>query len=383
MRQAAQPEEMEGAGPGVVQDVPGVQTIRVSCPTCGIHVASVPWAEPGSRFTRSSGDTVAWLCVQTCRKAVSEPMGAGWRSVGPICGRVFGRLERESGRGRPGGLRCIGVDGTSCRKGHKCLAVVAGRDRGRVVWCREGYGKKVPGGFLSQLTEAQRASAGVVSGDGARWIDASMAEWLPNARRVMDPFHVVSWMQDVLDGVRKEAWRRAKGTGAPMPKPRAGRPRKGEPRPERLASRIKGSRYALLKNPEDLIGRQRDALETIARGYKPPCRAYLLKERLRDVFRMGDPEIAQDRLDSWLASACHSGRQEIKDLSKKIRRRKDSIIEAVRLGVSNARVEAASNKIKLCVRMAYGFRNMDNLMALIMLRRSGMPVRLPGREGQQ
>ena len=98
---------------------------------------------------------------------------------------------------------------------------------------------------------------------------------------------------------------------------------------------------------------------------------------------MGDPEIAQDRLDSWLASACHSGRQEIKDLSKKIRRRKDSIIEAVRLGVSNARVEAASNKIKLCVRMAYGFRNMDNLMALIMLRRSGMPVRLPGREGQQ
>lgn len=55
----------------------------------------------------------------------------------------------------------------------------------------------------------------------------------------------------------------------------------------------------------------------------------------------------------------------------------------MRLGVSNARVEAASNKIKLCVRMAYGFRNMDNLMALIMLRRSGMPVRLPGREGQQ
>lgn len=42
-------------------------------------------------------------------------------------------------------------------------------------------------------------------------------------------------------------------------------------------------------------------------------------------------------------------------------------------------VEAVNNKIKLTVRMAYGFRNIDNLIALVMLRRPNLPVALPGR----
>ena len=66
-------------------------------------------------------------------------------------------------------------------------------------------------------------------------------------------------------------------------------------------------------------------------------------------------------------------------VEKKVRRRRDDIIAAVELGISNGRVEAINNKIKLTVRMAYGFRNLDNLFAMVMLRCSGLEVPLPGR----
>ena len=66
-------------------------------------------------------------------------------------------------------------------------------------------------------------------------------------------------------------------------------------------------------------------------------------------------------------------------MSRKVRRRKEAIVRAVQLGISNARIEAVNNKIKLTVRMGYGFRNIGNLIALIMLRCSDLQPQLPGR----
>lgn len=67
------------------------------------------------------------------------------------------------------------------------------------------------------------------------------------------------------------------------------------------------------------------------------------------------------------------------EAGRKVRRRRDAILRAVELGISNARVEAINNKIKVTQRMAYGFRNVDNLIALVMLRCSDLEVTLPGR----
>ena len=66
-------------------------------------------------------------------------------------------------------------------------------------------------------------------------------------------------------------------------------------------------------------------------------------------------------------------------LQRKIRRHKNAIIATITNGISNARIEATNNKIKLSVRMAYGFRNIDNLISMIMLRCGGLNIGLPGR----
>lgn len=158
-----------------------------------------------------------------------------------------------------------------------------------------------------------------------------------------------------------------------------GRSRKGGGLGPSRAAAIKGGRYALLRNPENLTAVQRDTLEKIAREDKQLHSVYLLKERLRDVFKADDGEQARELLDNWLKSACHSGAEAVREPSKKVRRHKEAIVRSVELGIGNARVEAIDNKIKLTVRMAYGFRNMDNLIAAVMLRCSNLPVALPGR----
>ncbi|WP_146143681.1 transposase, partial [Bifidobacterium callitrichos] len=145
--------------------------------------------------------------------AVSALMRVDWKSVGPVCKRVADDLRAEQGAGLFDRLRSIGVDETSYRKGHKYMTVVVDHDRGRVVWMHQGHGEKVFDLFFRTLTEAQRASIRVITGDGARWIDECAFRWCPQAERILDGFHIVSWATDALDKVRTAAWREARKQG--------------------------------------------------------------------------------------------------------------------------------------------------------------------------
>lgn len=204
----------------------------------------------------------------------------------------------------------------------------------------------------------------------------------------MDPFHVVQWANDALDDVRREEWqvaKRAAREAAPR-RDRPGRPRRGEETPpearalKEAADAIKGSRYALVKNPEDLSEAQREKLESLKRKAGSRLfRAWELKEDLRAVFRAGSAAEAARLLETWLREAAYCRIKQVVAVEKKVRRRRDDVLAAVELGIGNGRVEAINNKIKVTVRMGYGFRNTDNLVALLMLRCSDCKPRLPGR----
>lgn len=104
--------------------------------------------------------------------------------------------------------------------------------------------------------------------------------------------------------------------------------------------------------------------------------AYRLKEGLRAIFHLPAEEVRL-ALEKWRRRAWSSRIPEFIDLQRKIRRHMDAIIATVTHQISNARVEATNNKIKLTIRMAYGFRNIDNLIALIYLRCGGRVIYLP------
>ena len=337
---------------------------RVACAEHGVTVAMVPWARRRSAYTYDFEQQVAWLSVHAPRSAVSALMRVDWKSVGPICRRVADDLRAEQGAGLFDHLRSIGVDETSYRKGHKYMTVVVDHDRGRVVWMHPGHGEKVFDQFFQQLTPAQRASIRVITGDGARWIDECAFRWCPQAERILDGFHIVSWATDALDKVRTAAWREAR---------RKGVAKKGSKDP------IKGARWALLKNEGDLTAGQRAQLECVANTNETLWEAYKLKERLRMILRQTADEAAP-LLRQWAADAFLSGIPGFVPLGEKIARRHFDILRTIRSGLSNARLEAINNKIKTTIKMGYGYRNLDNLIALVMLKCGGLDLQLPGRQ---
>ena len=148
----------------------------------------------------------------------------------------------------------------------------------------------------------------------------------------------------------------------------------------KAASEIKASAYALGKVPEHLTENQKIRLDMIEVNDPKLFRAYRLKEALRLLLKSTDVKQAEADLKRWLWWASHSRIPAFKELYKKIRRHKDHILNAIKLGLSNARIEATNNKIKLIIRKAYGFRNMQNMMDMVYLVCSSIRVPLPNRK---
>ena len=334
---------------------------RVACAEHGVAVAQVPWAEPGSRFTRDFEMERAWLTAVASRKTLGGFLRIAWRTAGDIARRVAARL----GSSMPcmfDGLTAIGVDETSYRKGRTYITVVVDHKRKRVVRAHDGYGKEVLDLFFRQLTDEQRASITAVTGDGAKWIDASVKEHLPNAERVLDSFHIVSWMTDTLDQVRKRLGNQA---------------RRGNDKT--ATETMKGLKYAV---PQEPRRPDRTAIRSVggARGHgsQGPALPVMAVEgtSLRTLPRQPVGQ-AEAELKRWIFRAPHSRIPEAVELCRKIRRRRDDILGTIGPGYSNARLEAFNNKIKVTIRMAYGFHHVDNLIAMIKLRCSGLPTHLP------
>lgn len=363
---------------------------RVQCPQHGVVTASVPWAYEGSRFTKDFDLTVAWLATYLSRSAVSEYMRIDWATVGRCISRARADLEPDLSK-RLDGLVNIGIDETSYRKGHRYITVVVNHDTNTVVWAHDGHGLSVLEQFYQSLTPEQLASIRVVTGDGARWITDCVNKYTPNCERCVDPFHVVEWAMDALDEVRRDAWRDAQSKAKALAKEqpaKKGRPKADDKHAAKLAEakaeakNIKNSSYALGKAPENLTANQQRKLEQIALNNPKLYRAYLRKEELRLILKNDDPEVAAKELKDWYWKASHSRIPAIKELGKKVMRHKEHILNTIRFKMSNARIEATNNKIKLIVRKAYGFRNIDNMLDMVYLVCSNVKVPLPNRKSK-
>ena len=164
-------------------------------------------------------------------------------------------------------------------------------------------------------------------------------------------------------------------------KGKRGRPKGGKKEKTELelqVEAVRSAKYPLLMNPENLSETYRAKLQQILLRDRRLATAYRLKEDLRLIFKMNIIEVPT-ALEKWRRRAWSCRIPQFVELQRKIKRHKNAILSTIRYGISNARIEATNNKIKLSVRMAYGFRNIENLISMIMLRCGGLPVSLPGR----
>jgi transposase len=334
---------------------------RVECRRHGVVVARTGWARHGSRFTRLFEQQVAWLATHCSKSAICELMRISWPTVGRIIERVV--AEERARQGDPlEGLRRIGIDELSFRKGQRYITVVVDHDTGRLVWAAEGRDKRTVLAFFEQLGEERAARIRLVSSDLGEWITRAVLECCPTATLCLDPYHVVALASTALDEVRREVWQQARRAG------------------DTTGARwLKGARWALWKRPERLTERQQAKLATIEHVNRRLYRAYLLKEQLRLVFH-SEPADAVELLEAWLVWARRSRIPSFVKLAKTITVNKTGIVATLTHRLSNARIEAINTTLRLICRRAYGFHSAEALIALAMLTLGGLRPPLPGRK---
>ena len=335
------------------------QAPRVQCRRHGVIVAAVPWARHDSSFTTAFEDQCAWLAVNTSARAVAQLMRTTWRAVGGICRRVSD--EARAQRDLLADLRRLGFDEISVRKGQSYLTVVVDHHTGRLVWAAPGRDRKTVEKFLDLLGDERCARLELVSCDMAEWITRPISERCPGATVCLDPFHVVKLATDALDEIRREVWNEARKAGEIA-----------------LAKDLKGARFALWKNPENLTARQQLKLAQIQQINQRLFRAYLLKEQLRQIYRV-DPDAAIGVLDAWLKWAWRCRLAPFVRLARTIRDQRAGIEAAFRNGLSNARVEQINTQIRLITRRGFGYHSQQAVIALAMLSLSGLCPPQPGR----
>jgi transposase len=332
---------------------------RVACPEHGVVVARVPWARHGSAYTRGLEDTVAWLAGETSMSAIAELVRISWRAVSHIVSRVVAE-RRRLGPDQLSGLRRIGIDELSYRKGRRYVVGVVDHDSGTLVWLGEGRDARTVDRFFGELGPVRSAAITHVTSDMGPWIHKSLARHVPGAIVCIDPFHVVRLGVEAMDEVRREVWNQARRAGE-----------------KKRARWLKGARFAVWMNPERLSQRQREQLAEIERTNAPLFRAYLLKEQLRLVVHEPDPEAAAAMLSAWCEAAFDSGLEPFRRAAVTISQFAERIVEAIRHRLTNARVEAVNTTLRLMVRRAYGFHSWAPLKALAMLRLGGLRPPLP------
>lgn len=332
---------------------------RVSCPEHGVVVAWVPWARHDTRHTLAFDDTAAWLATRTSKSTLEQLLRIAWRTVGAIVARVV--ADGVTARDPLAGLKRIGIDEISYKKGHRYITLVVDHASRRLVWATPGRDKASLADFFDALGDERCAAITHVSADAADWIAAVVAQRCPNAVRCADPFHVVAWATDALDQVRRDTWNTARKNGMSV-----------------HARDLKGARYALWKNPEDLTDRQQAKLAWVAKVNHRLYRAYLIKEQLRQVFALKGEE-GKALLDQWLAWARRCRIPAFVDLAARITKHRASIDASLEHRLSNGLVESTNTKVRLLTRMAFGFKSPDAMIALAMLNLGGYCPPLPGR----
>ena len=325
---------------------------RLVCPEHGVVTEAIPWAEHDSRFTRDFEDLVAWVAREMNKTAVKTLLHIAWATVGNIIERV---VARKLDRTRLERLYKIGIDEVSYRKGHKYLTVVADHATGDPVWIGEGRSQATVGAFFDELGERAKQLEAISMDMCAPYIQEATAR-APQAEIAFDPFHVVKLAGEAVHDVRRTEARERKGT------------------PE--AAVLKGSRWALLKAPENLRDQERVHLSAVAGLNSRVYRAYLLKEELRALYRCG-PRSAPEHLRAWLSWASRSNLAPFVKLGRTLRQYRDGILAAIRLRLSNGRMEGLNNKIGVIKHRAYGFHSFAALAAMVFLCCTDLHLELP------
>jgi transposase len=311
---------------------------RVQCPACGVtRQVAVPFADPQKRYTHGFERYVLDLSAHMTIQDVARHLGVSWDTIKDIQKQD---LQRHFSKPRLRKLRQIAIDEIAVAKGHRYLTVVLDLVSGAVVFVGDGKGADALAPFWKRL-RASRAKIKAVATDMSLAYISAVREHLPRAVHVFDHFHVIKLFNEKLSDFRRELYREAT---------------------QRLHRDIlKGTRWLLLKNPENLdpTRNERERLDEALRLNQPLATVYYLKEDLRQIWKQPDKATARRVLEDWIRRAEAAGIKMLRQFAGTLAMYRSGILAYYDYPISTGPLEGTNNKIKTMKRQAYGFRDQE------------------------
>ena len=311
---------------------------RVACQACGVvRQVDVPFADPRRSYTKSFRRYALELSRRMTIRDVARHLGVSWDVIKDLQKRD---LSRRYARPKLKHLRHIAIDEIAVAKGHRYLTVIMDLDSGAVVFVGDGKGADALKPFWKRLRPSKAVIEAVAMDMSAAYRGAVSAH-LPKAKVVFDHFHVIKLFNDKLSDLRRALYREATEV---MHK-----------------EVLKGTRWLLLKNPENL-DQERDEkrrLEEALALNKPLAVAYYLKEDLRRFWEQPGRRFATSFLTGWIRRAEASGIKMLQQMAKTLAAHRSGLLAYYDVMITSGPMEGTNNKIKTMKRQAYGFRDLE------------------------
>jgi len=310
---------------------------RLFC--CGsTRVEAFEWAAPGHRMTRRFFERVAALSTRLTVQEVSQMAGLSWDTVSRI-DKEATRLALGGDRPPIGRPRWIGVDEVSRTGGHVYFTVVTDLESGRVIFVGDGKGEEALATFFQELgPRGCRRIRGVVSDLGGGFLAAIKAH-IPKATHVLDRFHIVQWLNEALNKVRRRIF-----GGAPS---------------DLIGQGLKAEKWLLLSAYENLAHGDKLLLSRLADVNEPIYFAHLLKEEMRAI--LSHPWVYmksfRKNFAAWVQAVADAELPEFTAIARRLTVHLSKIEAGFHCGVPLGFVEATNGIIGDIRRRARGLRD--------------------------
>lgn len=316
---------------------------RVDCPDCGVKIERVPWAEGKKHLTT----TYAWFLAGWAKRLswleVARAFQTTWDNVFRAVQMAvdWGLAHRDLDN-----VAAIGTDEICWRKKkEKFVTLVYQLDTGRrrLLWIGRNRTAKTFRSFFDWFGPEKCQRLRFICSDMWRPYLKVIAEKAPGAVNVLDRFHVMRHMNMAIDDIRAKETKSLKAKGK-------------EPV-------LTGSRWCLLKRPENLTDNQVDKLQDLLACNLKTIRAYLLKEDFQRFWDYEMPAWAGKFLDNWCTRTMRSRLPPMKKVAKMLRRHRELLLNWFRARgeIALGCVEGFNNKAKVTTKRSYGFRSYDVL----------------------
>jgi len=318
---------------------------RVGCRRCdAVRQVDLGFADSRFSYTRAFERYVLDLSKHMTILDVARHLHVSWDTIKVIQKRY---LKKKFSCPSLKDLRYLAIDEIAVKKGHHYLTVVLDLESGAVVFVGDGKGAEALLPFWKRLSHSPAQIEAVAIDMSPAYMSAVMSH-LPKATIVFDHFHVVKLFNDKLSDLRRDLYREAKD--------------------ELQKDVLKGTRWLLLKNPQNLDEKkgEKERLDEALRLNQPLYTAYYLKEELREVWTQRGKKQAENVLNEWIRKASSSEIAILKTMAKTLSAYRSGILAYYDFPISTGPLEGTNNKIKTMKRQAYGFRDMEFFKLKIM-----------------